>query len=164
MRKVEMSAAGLALLLSRAESSLELWEIVWSGTGETPNAHYRDLAEASREARDRLGLPPREPRQPRPRSEPVPPSADLHALRTDAKRAIEQAMAIEDRYPGAVITDPADAAELRRLVDEVIAMETRIEEIEERQRRRARLYEPTYCPIGRPGAERILFTPRDEGC
>jgi hypothetical protein len=76
-------------------------------------------------------------------------------------------MAIENRYPGGPITDPADAAEVERLCKEAIAMEERIEAIEEADTRRRRLYEPTHCTsltINRPVRERILFTPRDEGC
>lgn len=160
-----MSEAGLTLLLNRAESTLDLWEIVWSNTGEAPHAHYRDLAEASREARDRLSLPPRESwkaRHPRPPAAPVRPTEDLPALRAECRRTIEQAMVIENRYPGGPITDPDDEAEVTRLLKEAVALEERIEAAQAADARRRRLLKPTYCTFDRTGPEVVLFTPRDE--
>lgn len=66
MRKVAMSEAGLRVLLERVEPWLELWEkMAWYAV-PLRSRLYDDTAEAVREARDRLGLPPRQPETPLP--------------------------------------------------------------------------------------------------
>lgn len=61
MKKVEMSAAGLAVLLERSECFLRLNDILMHPDA-TPTQMVNDLETACREARDRLGMPARVPR------------------------------------------------------------------------------------------------------
>jgi hypothetical protein len=148
MKRVEMSAAGLAVLLERAEAFLRLRDITihWMETPPPPSPLIADLIEASREARARLGLPPREPWT---RTDPATATAEPEgipgmeaprrsyvcwryegALQRQQKAIVERALALENRYPGGSITDPVDAALVEVLMARAVAIESLLEDAE----------------------------------
>lgn len=67
------------------------------------------------------------------------PNMALQDMRTQAKARVEYAMAIETKYPNTAITDPADEAQVKKLLEEADLLEMRIADLEAKENRVGRM-------------------------